>query len=162
MYSALGVAKEIINYSIERGYSISNLKLQKILYYVQAAFLVERGEKCFNESIVAWEYGPVVEEVYRNYKRYGRSDITDRQEDEEMVSIDFFTMKLVRERKAYNSDDKKLVHKVVDAYSGVENPFKLVKKTHEEEPWKETNINCAISCDKIKNYFMNNKDRIYG
>ena len=43
MYSALDVARYIIWYCKKQGYSISNLKLPKILYFVQANFLVSIG-----------------------------------------------------------------------------------------------------------------------
>ena len=39
MYNALDVSRYIINYSNDKNYGISNLKLQKILYFVQAYFL---------------------------------------------------------------------------------------------------------------------------
>ena len=66
MYKAISVAKYIINYSNSIDSPISNLKLQKLLYYVQAAFLVEEGKKCFCDEIVAWAFGPVVPDVYTN------------------------------------------------------------------------------------------------
>ena len=53
MYSALLVAKYIIRRCAERGKSISNLKLQKILYFVQAEFLVDLGTCCFPDTIAS-------------------------------------------------------------------------------------------------------------
>ena len=64
MYSVLDVAKYVIFYSNEKKYDISNLKLQKILYFIQAEFLVSENEPCFYEEIEAWNFGPVVPEVY--------------------------------------------------------------------------------------------------
>ena len=43
MYSALDVARYIIWYCEEKKYIVSNLKLQKILYFIQAKFLVEKN-----------------------------------------------------------------------------------------------------------------------
>ena len=57
MYSAIDVARYIIWYCKRRRYSISNLKLQKILYFVQANFLVSIGTPCFEEEIEAWDFG---------------------------------------------------------------------------------------------------------
>ena len=68
MYSAVDVARYIIWYCKRQGYSISNLKLQKILYFVQAEFLVNTGKPCFSEEIEAWDFGPVVPEVYHEFK----------------------------------------------------------------------------------------------
>ena len=67
MYNVLDISKYVINYSHDIGASITNLKLQKILYYIQAAFLVNKQEKCFAEPIVAWEFGPVSVETYNQY-----------------------------------------------------------------------------------------------
>jgi len=57
------------------GHSVSNLKLQKILYFIQAEFLVVKGIPCFEEEIIAWGFGPVVLEVYHEYKVYGAAGI---------------------------------------------------------------------------------------
>lgn len=41
-YKVLDICRHIINYSNEKDYGISNLKLQKVLYFVQAYFLIQR------------------------------------------------------------------------------------------------------------------------
>ena len=64
MYSAIDIARYIIWYCKNHGYTISNLKLQKILYFVQAEFLVSAGAPCFYQDIEAWDFGPVIPEVY--------------------------------------------------------------------------------------------------
>ena len=70
-YNVLDVSRYIINYCNENYYLISNLKLQKILYFVQAFFLEAKNEECFREEIESWDFGPVVPEVYREYRKYG-------------------------------------------------------------------------------------------
>lgn len=70
-YNVLDVSRYIINYCNENYYLISNFKLQKILYFVQAFFLEAKNEECFREEIEAWDFGPVVPEVYREYRKYG-------------------------------------------------------------------------------------------
>lgn len=47
---------------------VTHLKLQKLLYYVYAEFLLKTSEALFNEPLVAYAYGPVVESVYHRYK----------------------------------------------------------------------------------------------
>lgn len=71
MYRAEDVAAYIINKQVDDGYPISNLKLQKILYFVQAEFLVSKDEPCFDDVIEAWDFGPVVESVYKEYAVHG-------------------------------------------------------------------------------------------
>ncbi|MCQ2242421.1 Panacea domain-containing protein [Treponema sp.] len=70
-YSALDVAKYVINYELSQGRSVTNLRLQKLLYFVQAKVLVETGKPCFEDEMEAWDYGPVSPSVYHNYKFFG-------------------------------------------------------------------------------------------
>ena len=84
--TAINVAENIIsiynskvdelvkNYDIIPEY-ITNLKLQKLLYFVQALCLMVFDKPAFSEKILAWEYGPVVKEVYRKYKTNRKKEI---------------------------------------------------------------------------------------
>ena len=49
---------------------ISNLKLQKLLYYAQGCTLALKNAPLFDDPIVAWQHGPVVESIYHKYKSY--------------------------------------------------------------------------------------------
>ena len=64
MYPVLELAKYIVSKCIGDKCQISNLQLQKILYYIQREFLQKVGRPAFTESIEAWPFGPVVPEVY--------------------------------------------------------------------------------------------------
>lgn len=140
--NALSVARYIINKCNENNKSISNLKLQKILYFVQAEFLVEKGEACFSEKIQAWNFGPVVPEVYQQYKVYGAANIPSRKRLVESV--------------VFSEGDRKIIDDMVkecSKYSASE----LVEITHRQKPWKQAYAkgpNTVISCDKIKEYFL--------
>lgn len=164
MYNVLDIAKYVVNYSHEIGASITNLKLQKLLYYIQAAFLVEKRERCFEERILAWEFGPVSVEAYNEYKHYGREEIPEQNPREE-VEFDgkTFTIKIkqVNINNKLKVFDKKLVEKVVEAYKKVTDPFELVKKTHSEKPWQDTVRNDEIKCEKIKEYYSHHIEKIY-
>ena len=75
MYQVIDVAKYIILYCKRNGYAISNLKLQKLLYFVQAQFLVQLNIRAFDSRIEAWDFGPVVPEAYQYFKIWGNSEI---------------------------------------------------------------------------------------
>lgn len=66
---------------------MTNLKVNKLLYYAQGAFLARTGRTLFDASIEAWPLGPVVAEVYRRYKVCGRNPI----ESDEDVDRSCFT-----------------------------------------------------------------------
>lgn len=142
MYSALDIARYIIGYCNRRGYYVSNLKLQKILYFIQAEFLVTLGVACFRETIQAWAFGPVVPQVYQEYKKFGSSNIL----------IDYETEGIMR-----SEVDEQLVEGIVDQcdeYSASD----LVRFTHSQSPWLnayQKYRNNPISNQDIKEFFEN-------
>ena len=52
------------NPSIEE---LSQMRVMKLLYYIQAASLSTSGKRLFDNDIVAWKYGPVIEAVHMKY-----------------------------------------------------------------------------------------------
>ena len=58
---------------------VTNMKLQKLLYYAQGFHLAVHGEPLFHDPIVAWSHGPVVPEVYHRFKHNGSSGISMEQ-----------------------------------------------------------------------------------
>ena len=139
MYSVLDVAKYIIQYCKIQGYYISNLKLQKILYFVQAEFLVVSNRACFREEIEAWDFGPVVPEVYHEYKCFGSSRIIDN-------SFDYTNI---------TKNDRTLIEGIVDECSKY-SASQLVELTHKQRPWKDAYQkyhNNIISNESIREYF---------
>lgn len=85
MYTAIEVANYIITYEHSQNRSISNLKLQKLLYFVQAQFIRVKDEPCFKDKIVAWSMGSVVLNVYYAYSWYGGMDILELKEGIEIT-----------------------------------------------------------------------------
>lgn len=74
-YSALEVSKWILSEAERQGIRLTPMQLQKLLYYVQGEYIGMTGKPLFAEAIEAWQHGPVVPEVYRAYKVYGRTPI---------------------------------------------------------------------------------------
>ena len=147
MFSALSIAHYIIDYCNQRGRGISNLKLQKILYFVQAEFLVSTPDNspCFRDRIEAWDFGPVVPSVYHQYKRFGSSTIPARMND---VLVPYY--------ESIDYKDQIMIDAIVDSsfnYSASE----LVDITHHQAPWRNAyrrGFNNVISNDSILNYFQ--------
>ena len=76
MYKALDLSKYIVNKCIAENSPISNLQLQKILYYIQEDF-IKGGSEAFSDNIEAWQFGPVVPNVYYYYCGNGSMPISD-------------------------------------------------------------------------------------
>jgi uncharacterized phage-associated protein len=74
--SALFISGEILKKAEEQGLCISNMSLQKLLFIANGAYLAKTGNPLINEPIEVWPYGPVVRDIYHEFKNYGSSDIT--------------------------------------------------------------------------------------
>ena len=76
--SALDIADRLIKLSFDEGVPITPLQVQKLTYFAHGWFMGFGYGKLFNESIEAWQYGPVVPSVYHALKHFGRQRITSR------------------------------------------------------------------------------------
>lgn len=144
-YKVLDVCKYVIDYSNEKEYGISNLKLQKILYFIQAYFLIKQPSRCcFDDRIEAWDFGPVVPKAYREYKQFGSSDIPTIMDFEKSDSNSCIT-----------GEDKNLIKTVIDKFADY-SATDLVGLTHNQSPWIDAYIphmNREITPEAIKEYF---------
>ncbi len=116
---------------------MTNMKLQKLLYYCQGFHLALKNKKLFNEPLVAWLHGPVVEEIYHEYKDWGGNGIP-RPED--------FNDKVL------TKSEKDVINQVYSVY-GQFSAWGLRNMTHNEPPWMNTDQNCEISEKLMKDYF---------
>lgn len=156
MYDVLDICRYAINYSNKKNYGISNLKLQKILYFIQAYFLLQTHKPCFRENIEAWDFGPVVPEAYHEYKQYGSGDIPTVKSYLQFDSDDIWNV----ERVAYDdtlikTEDKELINSVIDKFADY-SATDLVSITHNQAPWKDAYNpygNHIISNESIRRYF---------
>lgn len=71
------LAKYIINTSPRR---MSNLELQKTMYFVELDYYKQTGKHLVDENFEAWQYGPVVPDVYEKYRKYG-PDLIERTKE---------------------------------------------------------------------------------
>lgn len=119
-YKALDIANELLRLAEreDEGDLMSNLKLQKMLYYQQGFHLAYFGTPLFDEEIEAWMYGPVVPEVYDAYDHYGRNGI-EANPDKEMT---------------FEPEEWRLFLKVFDIY-GQYSAIGLMNMTHQEPTW---------------------------
>ena len=160
MLDALNVARYIINFSNKKSYGISNLRLQKLLYFVQAYYLSRPDSTgpCFDEEIVAWDFGPVVPTVYHEYKCFGNSNIP---EVNTFLSFDPDKIWSVHrspfDENSIPQGDRTIISSVIDRFANY-STTSLETITHNQKPWKDAYIkkgNRTISKEAIKEYFSN-------
>lgn len=122
MQSASTVANYFLSLADEEaGDQLSNMKLQKLLYYAQGFALAINGGPLFAEPIEAWTHGPVVPEIYHSFKTFGSGPIP-RSAEFDPMSLDKATRELLDE-----------VYEVYGQYSA----WKLRNMTHDEAPWAD-------------------------
>ncbi len=117
--------------------AISNLKLQKLLYYAQGYHLGLYKKPLFDDDIEAWAHGPVVPSVYRKYS-HCKSGSIPAPHSARTLEIDDKTKLFLDE-----------VYRVMGQYA----PWKLRNMTHNEPPWKNTKRNEVITKEVMKKYF---------
>lgn len=122
--TASGIAKYIIA-SFQKKQEISNLKLQKLLYYAQAWHLVLYDAALFDDKIEAWVHGPVVASVFREYREFGWKPLS------------------VTEVCRISSVDVVSHLKEVIRVYGKFDAVMLERMTHREAPWRDARGNLA-------------------
>lgn len=145
MYN-VDIVVEYIRYRTEELNSIiSNLKLQKLLYFVQAEFLVRFGYPCFDEKIEAWAFGPVIPCVYYHYKVYGAASIP---------YIHFKAGKYF----PFAKDERKAIDEIINFLEPYQ-ACQLTDITMHQTPWKKAYYSSdrRITNEALIDYFTEKK-----
>jgi uncharacterized phage-associated protein len=74
-YSASVIAFSFVQKGIIEGKPVTQMKLQKMVFFAHGYHLAKYGTPLINEEFEAWKYGPVVQSIYRSYKLYGSDEI---------------------------------------------------------------------------------------
>lgn len=75
MYPSIEIAKCFIKKGYDEGKPVTQMQLQKLVYFANGYNLVSNGEPLINEAFEAWDYGPVCPTIYHEYKIYGANPI---------------------------------------------------------------------------------------
>jgi uncharacterized phage-associated protein len=127
----------------ERGELLTNLKLQKLIYYADAWNLVIRKTSLVSEDFEAWVHGPVLPSQFHRFKEYRWKPID-------------------RDIEAPNLSQEIITHlkEIVDVF-GSESAVALELMTHRERPWIEARgdlaptdpSNAKISKETMRVYY---------
>lgn len=68
-------ARKVCNYLLARydaqRFHLTNLRINKLLFFIHAASLVARNEGLVRNHFEAWQYGPVIRPVFEAFKKHG-------------------------------------------------------------------------------------------
>lgn len=150
-YNAIDVARWFIDRNLKdvaqgEDERMTLLKLLKLLHYAEGCSQALGKGSLFDEKIVAWEHGPVVEEVWRCF------------DDAYDLRVDFGDMQ--KSLQKISNEDCELLEDVYSVF-GKYSALGLRNKTHAESPWLDATqggrrFNMEIPRSAIKKYFEEN------
>lgn len=164
--------KEVARYvglsSTTKGLSISPLKLQKLLYYIQAWFMVFYGREntLFSEVPQAWVNGPVYPTIYHFYKNKA-ANMCDHLDSSVFYDGDALEgLSLLTKTLGLNADQFETMESVIMMY-GKQSQNQLIWLTHSEQPWASARGGLApfekseqeISLDTMYAYYSDRHNR---
>lgn len=148
MYRAIDAAYYLLKSAKSKDVTITNLKLQKLIYIANGYMLALHDRPLIDEQPQAWKYGPVIHSIYRQFKSY----------EDRPIEIDASPL----ENTALSPEAQEVIDDVIDTY-GSETAIDLVNLTHEADtPWDEVwnrqgghkQLFAEIGNDLIKNHFL--------
>lgn len=133
MHDARAIANLILDEFDSVANSISNKKINKLIYYCHAFSLLRRGKPLVKNHVEAWEHGPVFRVVYDSFKSFDHFPVKGRataynfgNEAEEIVSD-----------QSIPADAVDLIRKVVSYYLQY-SADQLESMTHSQNgPWSQ-------------------------
>ncbi|MDA5520427.1 DUF4065 domain-containing protein [Streptococcus thermophilus] len=138
------LADHIISVANEKGKSITNLQLQKILYFALRNSVSRIGKdvakRTYNEPFLVWRYGPVVKSEYERFYTYGASPIVEDFQQSEtykplndlidgLLDIDVFEMVHASHTHRFWKDNE---DRICGGRSDIEYPFEEVIRSNGE------------------------------
>ena len=124
MINSINVARYFIIKAYEDGIEaeMTNMKVQKLLYYAQSLHLALYDESLFDEEIQAWRYGPVCPPAYKFYCQFEAEQLPIPEKEEYLQAIP--------------EEIKSLLEEVWEYFGGY-HAYRLSDMTHGEFPWKK-------------------------
>ena len=144
------IADFLLVESRERGEILTNLKLQKLIYYAQAWYLALRDKSIFDEDVQAWVHGPVLPSQYHRFSLYRWQPIVSE----------------ITRPEIGDKEVESHLYEIIEVF-GTETAVALERMTHQEAPWIEarnglppdaicTNV---ISKDSMRTYYRSLSDQ---
>ena len=142
-------------YIIQSKYEITNMSLQKLLYYVKGFGKIFLNTNLFEERCEAWIHGPVFKKIYFKYKIFGNQTLEIEKDQN------------IEENMKLNESERQVVDFVLSNFA-IYNGTILREMTHKEKPWKLARKGLSenersqqlISDESIFDYFKK-MDEIY-
>jgi uncharacterized phage-associated protein len=154
-YDVRAIANFVLRAAEKRSIALSNVSINKIVFFLHCDLLVETGQPLVSAKSEAWQYGPVYRELYSAFEKFGEKPITDRAKKVEPTTGE-------REEcyVTLPADTEKFLLSKMDQYLLIA-PFNLVNLSHlPGGPWDivynhstETNPGMKIGNEVIRQHY---------
>ena len=156
-FSATAIANELLDRAAESRSSLTQINIQKLVYFAHGWHFAWKGEPLIFDSIEAWQYGPVVRSLYNQFKRFGSEKITEKAVEFTFdASGRAVLMPSCLDDSVSAQYAKSVVATIWKNYGRLK-PFELVEITHAPgSPWDTARKagQSLISNELIKAYFL--------
>ena len=130
VYDVRAIANFVLKFAKQKGRTVSNLQINKIVYFVHADYISAFDQPLVNAKIEAWTYGPVFRELYHQFKVFGEEPITHFA-----TRIDPRTGKKIVAESDISENDVDFLLSSLDEYTRM-SAGSLVNQSHiEGGPW---------------------------
>lgn len=158
MAGARAVANGLLDAAEDNRATIDSLQIQKLLYLAQGWTLGLTGNPLFRDPIEAWEYGPVVPDVYHTVKMFGASPIRGR-----LMIYDRVRRVVVIARDIFDDLESEIIRAIWEKYGNWSGP-KLIWLTHQiGSPWwrarQSEEYNARIRITDMADWFAEEAER---
>jgi len=138
---SLAAAKYILDKQQNKGDTLSPMQLIKLVYIAQGFMLGKKGRPLLDESVEAWQYGPVVPSVYHAVKQFRSAPVTSLPGNPALLT----------------TDEKEILDLVADLYAKYDG-VTLSSATHKagtpwDITWSSSGKSSPISNDLIENFY---------
>ena len=154
-YDVRIIANHVLNEAEARGLKVTNLSLNKILFFINGIYSAKIKMPLINEDAEAWEYGPVYREIYNQFKELGSGEIKRRAR-----KLDFHTGRLIDIKEDLPDADAGVINSWISTLLNIPT-WQLVEISHSPEgPWfqvwnykSKSNPGMVIPYNLIENCF---------
>ena len=122
-YNAVDIGRTTVQLSLDNGLCLTNLKLQKLLYFAWIEYFKKTGKPLFDDDFEAWKYGPVVPSVYYDFWQYAGSTIVFARTPSSPV----------------DAMTKEFLLSMLEKYKDC-NAYELIDASHDTAAWRDSYV----------------------
>lgn len=111
MLDVRAIANVILDQADRGDIAVTNMALNKIVYFVHCDYLLEQGEPLVSAKIEAWKHGPVFREIYQAFKGWGDQAIRSRA-----TKVDPISGEVVKAAVHFGHNEAPYIAGLIDRY----------------------------------------------